>query len=226
MPRLTIRQPATKFSHFEIHLVGEWEDPNAENGRVIEPLTMPLAEAQATGMLVGHFWSLYGHDVHHLTAGSACIADSDHLSELAYLYERLTGCTFPMVADVEHYIALPASPAFGTDTPNALAVCRDLVADRDACGIDESDDDDPLARIVRRARHALASAPATTPAPASKLLVDVRVEGGCVRHVAVPPGVRVRVFDYDIEFAGDEDDLDTDDDGDECILSVWEGGAA
>jgi len=41
----------------------------------------------------------------------------------------------------------------------ALAVCSTLVADREECGIDEVDPDDPLASIVRAARRVTEGVP-------------------------------------------------------------------
>lgn len=42
--------------------------------------------------------------------------------------------------------------------PVLLAACEALVEDREECGIDEADEDDPLAIIVRQARAAIAKA--------------------------------------------------------------------
>lgn len=43
-------------------------------------------------------------------------------------------------------------------SPDLLAVAKSLVEDRESCGIDESDPDDPMVRILRAARSAIAKA--------------------------------------------------------------------
>lgn len=42
--------------------------------------------------------------------------------------------------------------------PDLLSVCNALIEDREACGINENDPDDPMAIIVRKARAAVAKA--------------------------------------------------------------------
>lgn len=63
----------------------------------------------------------------------------------------------------------------------------------------------------------------TTTQPTA-LEIIVTVEGGVVQHVAVPPGVRVIVRDYDTEGIVDEEKLDLkeDEDGELYIENVWD----
>jgi len=53
-----------------------------------------------------------------------------------------------------------------------------------------------------------------------KKTVTITVEGGVVQHVDCPAGVRVVVKDYDVD--GSETDLETDDNGNKYVESVWE----
>ncbi|MGA2063287.1 MAG: hypothetical protein ABSG67_22685 [Thermoguttaceae bacterium] len=51
--------------------------------------------------------------------------------------------------------------------------------------------------------------------------VKIVVEGGVVQKVDCPKGVQVIVHDYDVDGVP-EDELTQDDQGDECIETIWE----
>jgi len=51
--------------------------------------------------------------------------------------------------------------------------------------------------------------------------VRVTLEGGVIQDVSCPKGVRVIVHDYDTEGIP-EDELTTDDNGDDCVETIWE----
>lgn len=53
------------------------------------------------------------------------------------------------------------------------------------------------------------------------LAVRITMEGGVIEHVKVPPGVRVEIWDFDIEGI-DPKDLDTSDRGEKYYKSVYE----
>lgn len=50
-------------------------------------------------------------------------------------------------------------------------------------------------------------------------LVEISVNGGVVDVTCLPPGVVVKVYDYDIE--GVDEDLEKDGQGNECIVSTY-----
>ena len=53
------------------------------------------------------------------------------------------------------------------------------------------------------------------------LQIIITVEGGIVQHVEVPSHeVEVVIRDYDVEGV-DSDRLEKDDEGEECVVSVW-----
>lgn len=54
------------------------------------------------------------------------------------------------------------------------------------------------------------------------LTVRVTLEGGIIQNIDMPPGITVKVYDYDAE-AYHLDELMQDDDGNDCHVSVWEG---
>ena len=61
----------------------------------------------------------------------------------------------------------------------------------------------------------------TTPGTTERHTITVHVEGGAVCDVeGVPPGIDVVVRDYDVE-GGDADDVTEDDDGNECVETVY-----
>lgn len=47
------------------------------------------------------------------------------------------------------------------------------------------------------------------------------MEGGVIQDIACPEGVRVIVRDYDTDSIP-EDELTKDDEGDDCIETIWE----
>jgi hypothetical protein len=51
--------------------------------------------------------------------------------------------------------------------------------------------------------------------------VKIVVEGGVVQEVDCPKGVRVVIHDYDTDSIP-EDELTKDDEGDDCIETIWE----
>ncbi len=58
--------------------------------------------------------------------------------------------------------------------------------------------------------------------------ITVVVEGGVIQDILdIPAGAQVVVRDYDVEgIDADEAELETDDDGNEHVRSVWKGGAS
>jgi hypothetical protein len=52
-------------------------------------------------------------------------------------------------------------------------------------------------------------------------LVEITVQGGVVDVTCLPPGVVVKVYDYDIE--GEEGELQKDDQGTDCVISTYYG---
>jgi hypothetical protein len=55
----------------------------------------------------------------------------------------------------------------------------------------------------------------------AKKTIIIRVEGGLIEDIdGIPPDVEVVVRDYDVEML-DEDDLQEDEDGNECIESNY-----
>lgn len=52
--------------------------------------------------------------------------------------------------------------------------------------------------------------------------IIVEVEGGAVRAVRnIPPGFEVEVWDYDTDYAEEDDELETDDAGEEHYTYLW-----
>ena len=52
-------------------------------------------------------------------------------------------------------------------------------------------------------------------------VITIRVSGGVVQNVEdIPPGIVVRVIDYDVDGA-DTADLDEDETGEDCNIALW-----
>jgi hypothetical protein len=51
--------------------------------------------------------------------------------------------------------------------------------------------------------------------------VNVFMEGGIIQNIELPAGVRVTVYDYDVEGV-DADRIEKDGKGDECTIATWE----
>ena len=50
--------------------------------------------------------------------------------------------------------------------------------------------------------------------------VKITIEGGVIQHSLIPKGVRVIVYDYDVE--GVTQDLETDADGNSRVVMIWD----
>ena len=52
--------------------------------------------------------------------------------------------------------------------------------------------------------------------------VNVFMEGGLIQNIELPPGVRVTVYDYDVEGVIDEYQIEKDPKGVDCTIVTWQ----
>lgn len=88
------------------------------------------------------------------------------------------------------------------------AIADLLVAEGESL-LDDHGVDEPVATDLAEAIAALL--------PDDKV-AKVEVSGGCVQHVDVPPGMKVIVYDYDVD---EKDGVDQDGDGTACHIAEW-----